>query len=93
MGEGHRPALTGFEVIVDAGCGDSTHHAHGAILIAVVNKRGRGRPTDRGHAVLRVIGVIRLAVVDLMRHAAISIVTEAPASAPIIVLLTLIPIT
>jgi len=47
-----------FKVVPDVGGGDSTHHALDPVAIPIIHKRGRGRPADRGHAVLSVIRVI-----------------------------------
>ena len=69
-----------FEVVADVGRGHAAHHALNPIAVAIVNKRGRGRPADRGHAVLGVIGVAGGAAVNLLRHVPIGIVAEGCAS-------------
>ena len=54
----HRAGRAGpLEVIPDVRGSDAAHHALHPVAVAIVNKRGAGRPADRGHAVLSIIRV------------------------------------
>jgi len=65
-----------LKIIADVGRRHAAHHALDTIPIPIVNKRGAGRPADRGHAVLGIIGVTGGAAGDLLRHVAVGVVTE-----------------
>jgi len=73
----HRAGRAGpFEVVADVRGGHAAHHALHPVAVAIIHKRGAGRPRYRNHAVLGVIGVIGGAAGDLLRHVAVGVVTE-----------------
>jgi len=81
---GSRP----FKVVADVGGRYAAHHALDAVsplaslggakiaTIAIVNKRGRGCPADRGHAVLSVIRVAGGAACNFLDLVSIGVVAE-----------------
>ncbi len=73
----HRAGRAGpFEVVAHVGRRHAAHHALDAISIAIVNKRGRGCPADRGHAVLSVIRVAGGAACNFLDLVSIGVVAE-----------------